>query len=128
MKHLLASVLCLLITPLPASAEEVAKEYNAETMLKFCTEDFPGEDPEMQSIMCTFRLQGVVLTMVENCLSHEQGYTPNSVLSVRLPPSTGAARQAFVNYMTENRAAWGTSWHHAVYFALSEEFPCEADG
>ncbi|MDZ4310744.1 MAG: hypothetical protein U1A24_09340 [Cypionkella sp.] len=109
---------------LPANAQEVEENYTAEKMLKLCEGSVADRDPEMQSMVCTFRLQGIISIMVENCLSISEGFSPVPALTSDRPPSRGAARQAFKNYMAENPDKWGLPWHQVVALSLSETFPC----
>ena len=91
---------------------------------KLCEGAVADVDPEIQSTVCTFRMQGVISTMIDNCLSVGEGFSPAAVLSSDGPPSRGAARQAFKNYMEANPDSWGLPWHRAVALSLSETFPC----
>lgn len=108
-----------------ASAQEVREENNAETMLSFCEGTFESENQDIQSLVCTFRIQGVLTIMGENCTSKQSGYDPVPTLSALPPTSNRAARQAFINYMKDNPSDWGLPWHVAVARAISAEFPCE---
>lgn len=108
-----------------ANAQKVPKNYNAEKMLNLCNGAIRGEDKGMQSMVCTFRMQGITHMMVENCLSITRGFKPLPLLTSEKPPSRGAARQAFRNFMNANPDKWGLPWHHAVSMALSESFPCK---
>lgn len=119
----LAQIAALLLA-LPAQAQDVSENYTAESMLKLCEGTVPNRDPELQSMVCTFRIQGVVAIMVENCLSIREGFVPVPILSSGVAPSKGAARQAFKNYMAANPDKWGLPWHHAVALAISQAFPC----
>lgn len=107
------------------NAKEVPKEYRAERMYNLCKGEVRGEDKGMQSMVCTFRLQGVVSMMIENCMSIVQGFEPMHLFASEIPPSRGAARQAFINFMKTNPDKWGLPWHIAVTMALSESFPCK---
>lgn len=107
------------------SSQEVQEEYNAETMLSFCEGTFESENQDIQSLVCTFRIQGVLTIMGENCASKQAGYDPVPDLSALPPASNRAARQAFINYMKDNPADWGLPWHVALARAISAEFPCE---
>lgn len=118
-----AALLLSLVAPTPLAAQSVPTDYNAETMLKLCRGAADG-DPDMQSMICTFRIQGVAAITGENCLSKDQGYEPHEALASAPPPSRGSARQAFTNYMDANPDAWGLPWHIAVSLALSDAFPC----
>lgn len=107
-----------------AFGQEVPRDYNAEKMLQLCTGTSPDEDPKLQSMICTFRLQGASVILNENCRSIESGFAPAESLSSNSPPSQGAARQAFVNFMEDNPDNWGLPWHVAVSLAISRNFPC----
>ena len=119
-----AIYLLLILGPMSLQAQEVPKNYTAETMLNLCR-GTAEEDAELQSMVCTFRIQGVTSIMVENCLSMEQGFDPLPILSSQLPPSKGAARQAFMNFMEKNPDVWGLPWHMPLSLALAETFPCD---
>lgn len=116
--------LVLMLGPTNLHAQEVPKDYNAETMLNLCRGTAEGETG-MQSMVCTFRIQGVTSIMIENCLSVDNGFEPLPALASGRPPSRGAARQAFVNFMDANPDKWGLPWHVALSLALSDAFPCE---
>lgn len=107
------------------NAEEVPKEYRAERMYNLCKGEVRGEDKGMQSMVCTFRLQGVVSMMIENCSSVTHGFKPFPLLASGRPPSRGATRQAFINFIEANPDKWGLPWHVTVSMALSEAFPCK---
>jgi len=107
------------------NAKNVGKNYTAEKMLKLCQREVKNENPELQSLTCTFRIQGLSAVMIENCLSIEHGYKPVKLLAASAPPSRGAAKQAFINFMTSNPDKWGLPWHVATAMALSTNFPCE---
>lgn len=107
------------------NAKEVPKEYSGEEMLKLCKGEVRGMDQGMQSMTCTFRLQGVVSMMIENCLSIPHGFKPVPLFTSETPSSRGATRQAFINFMEANPDKWGLPWHISVSMALSEAFPCE---
>jgi hypothetical protein len=104
---------------------DVAQDYNAESMLNFCRGDVSDMSPDSQSMICTFRLQGVAEMMLHNCFSRETGFSPAPVLSAQISGSRGAIRQAFVNFMEDNPAMWGEHWSTVVAVAFSENFPCE---
>ena len=105
-------------------SQDAPKDYQAEKMFELCNGASSGEDKRMQSLICTFRLQGVINIMIENCRSKSEGYTPSSIFTSKGPPSNKAARQAFQNYMETNPDKWGISWHIVVALAISEVFPC----
>lgn len=113
-----------MLVPLSLQAQDVPKDYTAETMLNLCRGTAEG-DPDMQSVICTFRIQGVTSIMVENCLSVDKGFNPLPILTSESPPSRGAARQAFINYMEASPDKWGLPWHVAVSAALADTFPCD---
>lgn len=121
---ILAAV-ALLPLCIPVAGTEVPKDYNAETMLNFCTGQDRETHPDMQSFICTFRMQGVIAIMVENCMSRDDGFQPMPLMSASPPPSKAAARHALLKYMEANPDKWGEPWHHAVAFAIAEAFPCE---
>lgn len=120
------TLICLLtlLLAFQANAQEVPDDYTAENMLELCKGSVRDQDPKMQSIVCTFRIQGIVSVMIENCLSIDQGYSPATILTSEIPPSKGAARQAFTNYMEANPDKWGLPWHIGLSMALSDTFPC----
>lgn len=107
------------------NAKEVPKDYSAERMLNLCKGEVRNEDNGTQSLICTFRLQGVVSMMIENCLSIPHGFKPVPLFTSAVPPSRGAIRQAYINFMEANPDKWGRSWHISVSMAISEAFPCE---
>jgi hypothetical protein len=107
-----------------ANAQEVPKEYRAEDMLKLCTGTVSEEDQGAQSLICTFRLQGVIQMMTANCETVEHGFNPAPFLSAEAPPSGGASRQTFINFMEANPDRWGMPWDIVVAMAISESFPC----
>ena len=104
---------------------QISTDYNAETMLSFCEGDVPDATPEVQSLICTFRIQGVAEVMSRNCLTSTQGFQPHPAFTAMPPRSRGAMRQAFKNYMRENPHVWDARWAIAVMAALSEAFPCD---
>lgn len=114
----------LLLSANPVGAQEIKKEYMAEEMLRLCTGEVSDLDKDIQSLVCTFRLQGVAEMMVKNCSSMELGYTPVQELSSNKPPSIRALRQAFINYMEDNPEEWGRPWFDVAALATSETFPC----
>lgn len=109
-----------------AQVPDDMENYTAEVMYRLCLGTETEIRPEFQSLVCTFRLQGLVNIMIENCLSIEEGFSPAPLLTASLPPSRGALRQAFTNFMEENPAKWGLPWHVVAAMAASEAFPCEA--
>lgn len=108
----------------PASAKEVAKGYTAEEMLRLCQGEAVEMPSDFQNLTCTFRLQGAVELMIMNCSSVVDGRDPDRRLSSGKPPSMGAMRQAFINYMNGHPEVWGQPWFEAVAGAASETFPC----
>lgn len=118
------SILVFILQSTIAHSQEITEEYNAEGMLKLCTDKVRDMPEDMQSFVCTFRLQGLTSIMVENCASREFGYEPSPLLSATRPPSKGAIRQAFINFIEANPDKWGLPWHHAAALAVSEAFPC----
>ncbi|GHC45531.1 hypothetical protein [Neogemmobacter tilapiae] len=118
------------IACLPAWAEgepDKDERYNAETMLRLCQGKMK-EDPDLQSMVCTFRLQGLMTVMIENCMSRADGYDPALILTASPAPSRGALKQAFVNYVEDHPAEWGDPWHIVAAKAASSAFPCEVEG
>lgn len=105
--------------------ERVKEDYNAEQMLRLCKGEVRGMSPDMQSLVCTFRIQGLADLMIHNCESIEFGYRPAPQLSASIIGSTGAIRQTFVNYMEDHPEIWGDYWSFALSTTLSESFPCE---
>lgn len=119
------ALLVVLLLVQTASGNEVPENYDSEKMYNLCRGKVHGEDKGLQSMICTFRLQGVILMMVENCRSVERGFQPMPLFTASSPPSNRAARQAFVNFIEANPQNWGDPWHVSVIMALSETFPCE---
>lgn len=109
-----------------AWAEDVPDNYTAETMMNLCKGTARETEQDMQSMVCTFRIQGVVSMTIENCRSISAGYSPFPAFTSAVPPSKGASRQAFLNYMEDNPQVWDQVWHSVVAMALSEAFPCDA--
>ena len=107
-------------------SSDLPKAYDAETMLNLCRGEVSDMPPEMQSMTCTFRLQGVGDMMSFNCLSREAGFEPAPAFSAQISASRGAVRQTFINFMEANPEVWGSYWAEAVALALSESFPCES--
>lgn len=107
-------------------AQAIPREYQAEEMMKLCTGDARDAAPETQSLICTFRLQGVGDLMSQNCVSQLEGYDPNPSLSASITASRSAVKQAFISYMEAHPAEWGDYWANVVAKALSETFPCPA--
>jgi hypothetical protein len=108
-----------------ANAETPNENYTAETMMKLCAGTVTDESPEFQSMTCTFRLQGVTEVMMGNCASASMGYQPAPELSASKPPSKGAIRQAFLNYMEDHPEHWGLPWAQVAAMAVSSSFPCK---
>ena len=119
------AAVCVTLTAMdPASAKEVGKGYSAEEMLKLCEGEVEDMSLDFQNLTCTFRLQGVVEMMIMNCSSVVDGMDPDRGLSAGKPPSMGAMRQAYVNYMKDHPEVWGRPWFEVVAGAASETFPC----
>ncbi len=112
-------------TALSQETTQIPENYNAETMLKICKGEADENDQDMQSMVCTFRIQGIIMMSVENCMSIKDGFSPTPLLTSSAPPSRGAARQAFINFMEDNPQSWSLPWHQAVALSLSATFPCE---
>lgn len=108
-----------------AQLPEVSENYTAEVMYRLYRGSEVGVPADLQSMMCAFRLQGATQLMMENCTSFEDGFNPLPSLSASAPPSRGAARQAFTDFMEANPQTWGWPWHVAVASALPTTFPCE---
>lgn len=108
-----------------ATAETSDENYTAETMMKLCAGTVADENPEFQSMICTFRLQGVTEVMIGNCASASMGFQPAPELSASKPPSRGAIRQAFLNYMDDHPEHWGLPWAQVAAMAVSSSFPCK---
>lgn len=124
-RNLVLLVLGFLMMGAAATAETPDVNYTAETMMKLCVGSVPDENPEFQSMTCTFRLQGVTEVMMGNCASASMGYQPAPELSASKPPSRGAIRQAFLNYMEDHPEHWGLPWAQVATMAVSNSFPCE---
>ena len=105
--------------------ERVPVEYNAETMLKICRGEVVDIPPDVQSMTCTFRIQGVADMMLYNCYSLQAGFNPAPQLSASVSGSRGAVRQTFINYMVDHPEIWDDHWAGALATALSQSFPCE---
>ena len=105
-------------------ARPVQKEYQAEEMMRLCTGAIQGAAADTQSLICTFRLQGVGDVMSQNCYSRVEGFNPSPRLSASITASRGAVKQAFLNYMKAHPEEWGDYWANVVANALSEAFPC----
>ena len=118
-------LLALSLFPVSAVAQDAPKDYKAETMLKLCSGPQSDAPRDLQSSVCTFRLQGVVSIMVENCLTRKQGLDPAPVMTASPPPSIGAVKQAYRNFLRDSPELWGLPWHHAAMMAISEAFPCD---
>jgi len=120
-------ILGLVVAGSSAWAEEAAElpfDYTAEAMLELCNGEASGGQQDMQSMVCTFRLQGVVDTMMWNCSTRNGGYDPAPSLTAGDVPSKGSARQAFKNYMADHPERWGEPWSLVAALAISETFPC----
>lgn len=114
----------------PLFAEEVkpdsiSKDYTAEAMLELCRGNASGTAKELQSMICTFRLQGITNILILNCGSINDGFSPAPNLTAGFPPSKGAVRQAYKNFMEENPELWGKYWSDIAALAISTTFPCE---
>ena len=125
MRRLVWSLVIWISLASTANSQKVPEDYNAEHMLDLCNGEVPDGEKGMQSMVCTFRMQGIIYMMVENCMSIAHGFKPLPLFTSERPPSRGAARQAFVNFMNANPDKWGLPWHHAVSMALSKNFPCK---
>jgi hypothetical protein len=122
---LAASIIAMVGTSVWAQTiGSVPTEYQAEEMMKLCRGEVTGANPSSQSLICTFRLQGVGDMMSQNCASVIEGFEPHPRLSARIEASRGAVRQAFLNYMDAHPEEWGDYWANVVSNALSETFPC----
>lgn len=119
------AALCLCPLQALAQTDGVERDYNAETMLNLCKGEAAGTPENVQSLICTFRIQGVGEMLNFNCTSRAGGYQPAPTLTARVVSSRGAARQAFINYMEDHPDIWNDYWAVAVALALSETFPCE---
>lgn len=125
MTKLVLSVLLLATFVSEANPQEVRKDYRAEEMLNLCTGNAREIDKGSQSLICTFRMQGIMDMMVYNCMSIDSGFKPYPLLTSEKPPSRGAAKKAFLNFMDANPDKWGMPWNIVVSMALSENFPCK---
>lgn len=119
------AMLVVLLLVQTANGNELSENYVSEKMYRLCRGEVTGEDKGLQSMICTFRLQGVMMMMVENCHSIDGGFQPMPLFTASSPPSNRAARQAFVNFMESNPEKWGDPWHVSVVMALAETFPCD---
>lgn len=108
-----------------ANAATPNENYTAETMMKLCTGAVADVDPAVQSMTCTFRLQGLTEVMMGNCASVSWGHQPDPALSASKPPSRGAIRQAFLNHMQDHPEHWGLPWAQVAVKAISGSFPCD---
>lgn len=124
-RNLVLLVLGFLTMSAAATAETPDVNYTAETMMKLCAGTVADENLEFQSMVCTFRLQGVTEVMMGNCASASMGYQPAPELSASKPPSRGAIRQAFLNYMEDHPEHWGLPWAQVAAMAVSSSFPCK---
>jgi hypothetical protein len=124
-RNLVLLVLGFVTMSAAATAETPDVNYTAETMMKLCAGAVADENPEFQSMVCTFRLQGVTEVMMGNCASASMGFQPAPDLSASKPPSRGAIRQAFLNYMEDHPEHWGLPWAQVAAMAISGSFPCE---
>ena len=106
------------------SSSETNSYYTAEAMLQLCEGTKQGVPDEVQSLICTFRLQGLAEAMGGNCQSMKEGYRPAPYLSIAAPPSRGAIRQAFKNYAEAHPELWGEWWSSVAAIALAQTFPC----
>ena len=94
--------LCLFPFHALAQTDVVESDYNAEMMLNLCRGEVVGTPENVQSLICTFRIQGLGDMMNYNCYSRSSGYEPAPTLTARIGRSGGAARQAFINYMEDH--------------------------
>lgn len=115
----------IMLSPLAAEDGAKPENYTAEVMHRLCLGSERDEDADIQRMICTFRLQGVANIMIENCASTASGYQPAPALSASPPPSRGALRQAFMNYVEAHPAEWGEPWHIVAARATSGNFPCK---
>ena len=104
--------------------QPVPKEYQAEEMMKLCTGAIQGAPADTQSLICTFRLQGVGDVMSRNCFSRGEGFDPSPHLTASITASREAVKQAFLNHMEAHPEEWDDYWADVVANALSDTFPC----
>lgn len=104
---------------------EIKKEQTAETMLGFCEGTLSGVPTDVQSLTCTFRIQGVADLMTMNCEAAGRGWNPPPLLTAKPLKSNRAIRQTFINYMKDHPEDWRDYWAFVLAKAISEKFPCE---
>lgn len=121
---LIAGLLAIVCMGATAQAE-IKQEHTAETMKALCEGTQPNEAPDLQSMVCTFRIQGVAEMMQVNCLSAQQGWKPAPALAANPIGSNKALRQTFINYMKSHPERWQDHWVFVLAEAISEKFPCE---
>lgn len=76
------------------------------------------------ALYCIGVAEGVLITMDLNCDAAEAGFAVPHSLAAELPPSTGAAIQALLNWARENPARWGDGLPSGFVTILPEAFPC----
>jgi len=73
---------------------------------------------------CLGLMLGTMQLMSFNCSAIEAGFSTPPQLRAEMPPSTGAAAQAFVNWAKENPQAWDNHFVSGAIHAIREAFPC----
>lgn len=106
-------------------SSQVKKLLTAETMMELCEGSVPNEPVNLQSMTCSFRIQGVVSMMIMNCLLSGEDFLPNPRLSASPPVSNKAIQQTFLNFMKERPELWSEHWATVLAVSISDTFPCE---
>lgn len=73
---------------------------------------------------CLGVMLGTMQLMSFNCSANEAGFSTPPLLQAEMPPNTGAAAQAFVNWARENPQAWGDLFISGAILAIRDAFPC----
>jgi hypothetical protein len=99
-------------------------------MIRGCEASLQGnssdDDTTAAANFCYGVTQGVSQLMWWNCLSREDGFAADPLLTAGLPPSAGAAMQAWLNWARANPAKWNERFELSLIWALAEAFPCQS--
>lgn len=100
-----------------AGSEEVR---TVQEMLQDC-------DAELNSpaaLLCGGVVEGMAQVLIWNCVSRVYGWEPDPGLVAGVPPSIGAAVEAFVDRARSHPEELGEEWQLGLAAALAETFPC----
>ena len=110
-----------------AAASQQPGDWSVQRLLFACEaaatpRSINSADDQYEAALCMGSVRGVGVMLAYNCSSKEEGYLP--LYQADVPPSLGAAIQAYVNWARENPDMWGEQSQDGIILALMETFPC----